>query len=62
MTPHDADSATLAPHDHEAGDGGALLIHFCASQGGKDNKPAARIIAEKVADPKQSEALPNQRK
>lgn len=56
------DAAALALHYHEAGGGDDLLIHFCGSKGGKDNKPAARLIAEKISNPKRREAMLNQLK
>jgi hypothetical protein len=56
------DAAALALHYHEAGGGDDLLIHFCGSQGGKDNKPAARLIAEKISNPQRRETMLNQLK
>jgi RNA polymerase sigma factor (sigma-70 family) len=56
------DAAALALHYHEAGAGDDILIHLCGSQGGKDNKAAARIIAEKISHPKRRAALLNQLK
>jgi RNA polymerase sigma factor (sigma-70 family) len=56
------DAAALALHYHEAGGGDDLLIHFCGSEGGKANKPAARLIAEKISNPQRREAMMNQLK
>ena len=56
------DAAALALHYHEAGAGDDILIHLCGSQGGKDNKPAARIVAEQISDPKRRAAILNQLK
>jgi RNA polymerase sigma factor (sigma-70 family) len=55
-------AATLALHYYEAGAGDDLLIHLCNSPGGKKNKPAARLLAEKISDPKRRAGILNQLK
>jgi RNA polymerase sigma factor (sigma-70 family) len=53
------DAAALALHYHEAGAGDDLLIRFLGLQVAKNDRPAARLIAEKISNPQRRKATLN---